>query len=189
MIGLGKTESKQQFAGEFALLSAAYAQAGEKPLEMYAKTDGFIQPSQEGDIINVREEKGEFQVYTLSNGIEVWFQKDEKAANRAYVYLVSQGGKAALDKSLYPAFEVATMSAARSGLGDFSGADEVTKDQVFAVHDALFKENRGFKMVILADVEPEQITPLLRKYVASIDLRSGRRWIIMSRFNLMLKAA
>lgn len=272
VIGLGKTESKQQFAGEFALLSAAYAQAGEKPLEMYAKTDGFIQPSQEGDIINVREEKGGFQVYTLSNGIEVWFQKDEKAANRAYVYLVSQGGKAALDKSLYPAFEVATMSAARSGLGDFSGAeldsylrkndislfpilgptnhgieviapkahlasamnglynvatqikvderqldavkreyvqqrrsffespmgkwvkaanenaylpntrhrlllthgaDEVTKDQVFAVHDALFKVNRGFKMVILADVEPEQITPLLRKYVASIDLRTG----------------
>lgn len=80
----------------------------------------FIQPTKEGTITKMREEKGGFQVYTLSNGIEVWFQKDEKAANRAYVYLASQGGKAALDKSLYPAFDVATMAAARSGLGGFS---------------------------------------------------------------------
>lgn len=270
VVGLGRTESKEQFAGEFALLSAAYAQAGEKPLEMYAKTDGFVQPTKEGDITAVREEKGGFQVYSLSNGIEVWFQKDEKSANRAYIYLASQGGKAALDKSLYPAFEVATMAAARSGLGDFSGseldsylrkndislfpilgptnhgievitpkahlasamnglynvateikvderqleavkreyvqqrraffespmgqwikaanenaylpnsrhrllsingAENVTPDQVFAMHEALFKHNYGYKMIIVADVEPEQITPLLRKYVASIDLK------------------
>ncbi|MFM2593306.1 insulinase family protein [Vibrio harveyi] len=270
VIGLGKNEDKAQFSGQFAALSAAYAQAGEKPLDMYAQTDGFIQPTKEGTITKMREEKGGFQVYTLSNGIEVWFQKDEKAANRAYVYLASQGGKAALDKSLYPAFDVATMAAARSGLGGFSGSEldsylrktdislfpilgatnhgveviapkahlasalnglynimteikvderqlaavkrefvqqrraffespmgkwvkaanenaylpnsrqvllaadgvkDVTPEQVFALHETLFNHNRGYKMVMVADIDPEQITPLLRKYVASIDLK------------------
>ena len=272
VVGLGKTENKAQFAGEFALLSAAYAQAGEKPLNMYAKADGFVQPKKEGTIVSTREDAGGFQVYTLSNGVDVWFQKDDKAANRAHVYFVSQGGKAALDKPLYPAFDVATMAAARSGLGDFSGSEldsylrkndislfpilgptnhgievitpkahlasalnglyniatdikvderqleavkreflqqrraffessmgkwikaanensylpnsrhrllpsdgvkDVTPEQVQAVHDTLFNYNRGFKMVIVADVEPEQITPLLRKYVASIDMQVG----------------
>ncbi|MCV5334171.1 hypothetical protein OFD71_38440, partial [Escherichia coli] len=52
-----------------------------------------------------------------------WFQKDAKAGGRAYIYFTSQGGKAALDKSLYPAYELAAMTAVRSGLGEFSGSE------------------------------------------------------------------
>ncbi|MCV5663807.1 hypothetical protein OFN50_32800, partial [Escherichia coli] len=54
------------------------------------------------------------------------------------------------------------------------GADTVTPEQILAVHDQLFKTDHGYKMVIVADVEPEQITPLLRKYVASIKMKPGK---------------
>lgn len=221
VIGMGKSETQAQFADVFTALNSAYLQAG----------------------------------------------------GRAYIYFTSQGGKAALDKSLYPAYELAAMTAVRSGLGEFSGseldaylrtnniafgpileptvhgvqvttqknrlvealnglynlsteikvderqlaavkqefkqersaflespmgtliqvantsaytpdsrhrllssdgADTVTPEQILAVHDQLFKTDHGYKMVIVADVEPEQITPLLRKYVASIKMKPGK---------------
>lgn len=52
--------------------------------------------------------------------------------------------------------------------------EQVTSEQILAVHEQLFKTNDGFKMVIVANVEPEEITPLLRKYVASIEMKPGR---------------
>ncbi|HBB9998368.1 M16 family metallopeptidase [Vibrio parahaemolyticus] len=273
VIGMGKSETQAQFADVFTALNSAYLQAGEKPSDMNAKAEGFLQPAEEGSIVSMRQAPGGFQVYTLSNGVDVWFQKDAKAGGRAYIYFISQGGKAALDKSLYPAYELAAMTAVRSGLGEFSGseldaylrtnniafgpileptvhgvqvttqknrlvealnglynlsteikvderqlaavkqefkqersaflespmgtliqvantsaytpdsrhrllssdgADTVTPEQILAVHDQLFKTDHGYKMVIVADVEPEQITPLLRKYVASIKMKPGK---------------
>ncbi len=273
VIGMDKSETREQYSEAFSLLNNAYFQAGEKPVAMAARSGGFLQPAKPGTIISEREEVGGFLVYTLSNGVDVWFQKDPKAAGRAYLYFASQGGKAALDKSLYPAFEIATMAMVRSGLGDFSGSeldsylrsnnislmplfdttshgvkvttqktrlenafnalynltqeikveerqlsavkqefkqqrraffaspmgkliqeanrnaylpesrhsmldsngvDHVTPEQIFAVHDRLFKFNDGFKMVIVADVEPAELAPLLRKYVASIQMSSAK---------------
>ncbi len=273
VIGMGKNETRAQFSDAFSLLNDAYFQAGEKPLMMEAKVGGFLQPLKEGSIVNERKEAGGFLVYTLSNGVDVWFQKDKKAAGRAYIFFASQGGKAALDKPLYPAYEIATMAIVRSGLGDFSGSeldrylrtnnislapmfdttshgikvttqksrlenalnafynvaaeikvderqlvavkqefkqqrraffaspmgklireanvnayqlnsrhrildsngvDHVTSKQIRAVHERLFKFNDGFKMVIVADLESEQLEPLLRRYVASIEMDSGK---------------
>jgi zinc protease len=278
-IGMGKSENRAEFTGVFSALNTAYFQPGQSPLSMRTGSDigstsaGFLPPVKEGRITSSRKEAGGFEVYTLSNGVEVWFQQDDKAGGRAYLYFSSQGGKAALDKSLYPAFEIATMVTVRSGLGAFSGSDldgylrannialvpmldttshgvkvisqktrlenalnalynlateikvdkrqlaavkqefkqqrraffespmgkliqeanvnayqpdsrhsildsngveHVTPEQILAVHNRLFKFNDGFKMVIVADVEPEQLTPLLRKYVASIEMRPGK---------------
>ncbi|MDW2313754.1 insulinase family protein, partial [Vibrio sp. 1075] len=123
VIGMGKSETQAQFADVFTALNSAYLQAGEKPSGMNAKAEGFLQPAEEGSIVSMRQAPGGFQVYTLSNGVDVWFQKDAKAGGRAYIYFTSQGGKAALDKSLYPAYELAAMTAVRSGLGEFSGSE------------------------------------------------------------------
>ncbi|MCA0936849.1 insulinase family protein [Vibrio alginolyticus] len=272
-IGMGQNETRAQFSGAFAALNTAYLRAGEKPLLMTEKSGGFLQPVKEGSIISEREEAGGFKVYTLSNNVEVWFQSDKKAAGRAYIYFASQGGKAALDKPLYPAFEIATMVTVRSGLGGFSGSeldsylrtnnislvpmldstshgvkvtaqktrletalnaiynlttdlkvderqlsavkqefkqqrraffasptgkliqeanrnvympdsrhrmldsngvDPVTSEQILAVHKRLFNFNDGFKMVIVADLAAEQLEPLLKRYVASIEMRPGK---------------
>ena len=272
-IGMSKQETRAQFSGVFSALNTAYFQPGEKTLSMASKAGGFLQPVKEGSIIKARKEAGGFEVYTLSNGVDVWFQKDEKAGGRAYIYFASQGGKAAMDTSLYPAFEIATMATVRSGLGNFSGSEldsylrsnnisivpmldttshgvkvttqktrlenalnalynlsseikvderqlaavkqefkqqrraffespmgklvqeanqnaylpqsrhrildsdaveSVTPEQIHAVHKRLFKSNNGFKMVVVADLEPEQLEPLLRRYVASIEMSPGR---------------
>ncbi len=272
-IGMGKNETRAQFSGAFTALNTAYLRAAEKPMLVTESAGGFLQPVKEGSIIREREEAGGFKVYTLSNNVEVWFQKDKKAAGRAYLYFASQGGKAALDSGLYPAFEIATMAMVRSGLGDFSGSeldsylrtnnislvpmldstshgvkvtvqktrletalnaiynlatelkvderqlsavkqefkqqrraffasptgklvmqanrnvympasrhrmldsngvDPVTSEQILSVHNRLFKFNDGFKMVIVADLASEQLKPLLKRYVASIEMRPGQ---------------
>ncbi|MBR9786858.1 MAG: insulinase family protein [Vibrionaceae bacterium] len=271
-IGMSKNETRAQFSDVFSSLNTAYFQPGEKPLSMEARAGGFLQPVKEGNIISARKEAGGFEVYTLSNGVDVWFHQDEKAGGRAYIYFASQGGKAAVDKLLYPAYEIATMATVRSGLGDFSGSEldsylrsnniaivpmldttshgvkvttqktqlenalnaiynlsteikvderqltavkqefkqqrraffespmgkliqeanrnaylpesrhrildsegveSVTTEQILAVHKRLFKFNNGFKMVVVADIESEQLEPLLRQYVASIELIPG----------------
>ena len=272
IIGLAQGEAKQQFTNVFVELDSSYAKLGEKPLAMYAKNEGFVQPSNEGDIVSVQPHQGGFEIFTLSNGIEVWFQQDKKAGERAHIFFASQGGKAALDPSLYAAYELASLVGARSGLGDFSGpeldnflrthemsmypllgdthhgvemvapkqqlanalngvynvateikvdarqlsavkreysqesttflnspigkwlravnqnayipnsrhrmvlpddVEGVTAEQILAVHDTLFLKDRGFKMVIVADLDAQSIAPLLRKYVASIPLESA----------------
>ncbi|MGR5231513.1 M16 family metallopeptidase [Vibrio rotiferianus] len=272
VIGMAQGEKETQFSNALSLIEAAYQKPGVKPLMMSTKTEGFIQPSVEGKIISKQAHQGGFDVFTLSNGIEVWFQQDKKAGERAHIFFASQGGKAALDPSLYAAYELVSLVGARSGLGDFSGpeldnflrthemsmypllgdthhgvemvapkqqlanalngvynvateikvdarqlsavkreysqesttflnspigkwlravnqnayipnsrhrmvlpddVDGVTAEQILAVHDTLFLKDRGFKMVIVADLDAQSIAPLLRKYVASIPLESA----------------
>ncbi|MDW2406057.1 insulinase family protein, partial [Vibrio sp. 1262-1] len=83
VIGMGKSETQAQFADVFTALNSTYLQAGEKPSDMNAKAEGFLQPAEEGSIVSMRQAPGGFQVYTLSNGVDVWFQKDAKAGGRA----------------------------------------------------------------------------------------------------------
>ncbi len=270
VMGLGQGDRMATWATTPMKIAEAYQRPGVKPLTLAAKDEGFLQPQQAGQIVDIQDHEGGFKVYSLSNGIEVWFQPDSKAGDRAYINFASLGGKAAIDPSLYPAYELATHTAVRSGLGDFSGteldsylrkndlmlnpilgttyhgvemigakeklaitlnalynlateinidprqlqavkkefeqnrsaylksgvgqlvlkgnlssypdhtrhrlvtADEVspvTVEQIDAIHQTLFGQNRGFKMVLIADLTPEQVAPLLRQYVASIEMQ------------------
>ncbi len=57
---------------------------------------------------------------------------------------------------------------------DSNGVDPVTSEQILAVHKRLFNFNDGFKMVIVADLASEQLEPLLKRYVASIEMLPGK---------------
>lgn len=269
IMGLGKGDQMATWATVPEKIAAAYQRPGVKPLTLAAKDEGFLQPQQAGQIVDIQDHEGGFKVYSLSNGVEVWFQQESKAGDRAYVSFASIGGKAAIDPSLYPAYELATYTATRSGLGEFSGAEldsylrkndvmlnpilattyhgvemigakeklaitlnglynlatqikadprqleavkkefaqnrsaylksgvgqlvlkanessylpltrhrfitadevaAVTVEHIHAIHQTLFGQNRGFKMVLIADLTPEQVAPLLRQFVASIEL-------------------
>ncbi|ELP5727046.1 insulinase family protein [Vibrio vulnificus] len=272
IMGLGKGDQMATWAKTPNQIAAAYQRPGVKPLTLAVKSEGFLQPTIDGQIVDIRDHDGGFKVYSLSNGVEVWFQQDSKAGDRAYINYSSLGGKAAIDPSLYPAYELATHTAVRSGLGDFSGTEldsylrkndlmlnpilgttyhgvemigakeklaitlnalynlateinidprqlqavkkefeqnrsaflragigqlvlqanhsvylpstrhrlvtgeeveSVTAEEVKAIHHALFGKNHGFKMVLIADLTPEQVAPLLRHYVASIKLQQA----------------
>ncbi|MDK2671054.1 hypothetical protein, partial [Vibrio vulnificus] len=76
-------------------IAEAYQRPGVKPLTLAAKDEGFLQPQQVGQIVDIQDHEGGFKVYSLSNGIEVWFQPDSKAGDSAYINFASLGGKAA----------------------------------------------------------------------------------------------
>ncbi|GAK85102.1 zinc protease insulinase family [Vibrio ponticus] len=266
---MGKAQSEEQSLVEprLAQLPAAYAKQGAKPVENDKVIEEFLQPSQSGKILSRVDREANFTVWQLSNGLEVWFQQDPQAGERAYIQYASQGGKAALPKELYAASQLLVDTAVRSGLGEFNGAKldrflrkqgvaifpyinltqhgleadssvdslpvafnviynivtelnlaarqlEAVKQQVFQdnrvylespqsqferainnntylsdsrhrfisngelasvtveqlqqVHDTLFGYSRNSKLVIVADIEPEQLAPLLVKYIAPI---------------------
>lgn len=48
----------------------------------------------------------------------------------------------------------------------------VTLEQMQAVHKTLFSYDRSNKLVIIADMEPEQIAPLISKYISQISLQA-----------------
>ncbi|MGF1910490.1 insulinase family protein [Vibrio kasasachensis] len=48
----------------------------------------------------------------------------------------------------------------------------VTVEQMKAVHKTLFSYDRSNKLVIIADMEPEQIAPLISKYISQISLQA-----------------
>jgi zinc protease len=45
---------------------------------------------------------------------------------------------------------------------------DVTDEQIKQVHQLLFQQNRNYQLVIVADLKPTELKPLLRQYVASI---------------------
>ncbi|MGO2320705.1 MAG: M16 family metallopeptidase, partial [Vibrio toranzoniae] len=49
--------------------------------------------------------------------------RNSEAGNNVGVYYASEGGKAALDPSLFPAVEIALQASIRSGVGKFSGSE------------------------------------------------------------------
>ena len=48
----------------------------------------------------------------------------------------------------------------------------ITKEELLAVQDSLIETNQGAVIVIVGDVTPEQVTPLLKRYVAGFPLPS-----------------
>ena len=54
---------------------------------------------------------------------------------------------------------------------DFAAVNE---EQIRQVHHELFAKNRGNKLVIVADLTPEELTPLLSHFIASIPLESAQ---------------
>ncbi|MBB1313264.1 pitrilysin family protein [Aliivibrio sp. SR45-2] len=48
------------------------------------------------------------------------------------------------------------------------GVVDVTDEQIKQVHQLLFQQNRNYQLVIVADLKPTELKPLLRQYVASI---------------------
>ncbi|WP_394145172.1 M16 family metallopeptidase [Vibrio atypicus] len=60
----------------------------------------------------------------------------------------------------------------------------VTADQIRQVHRTLFTKDRGYKLVIVADLTPEELTPLLRHFIASIPLESEEKPSFKVAYNL-----
>jgi len=271
--GYSVDESPSTLEQALLALPKQYAQAGFKPLALQQVTSELKQPATHGEIVSQLDRERDFTVWQLSNGVEVWYQRDPKAGKRAHIVYASQGGKAALIPDLYAASDLLPQSAARSGLGEFSGAQfdsylrkkdvavfpfigltfhgleinttakelplalntifnittevkveprqleavkqefyennsayynspegkwykavnagtyqpdsrhryvlnpdiaGVTTEQLLEVHQRLFRYNRDNKLVIIADLEPTQIAPMLRRYIASISLRKDK---------------
>lgn len=109
-------------------------------------------------------------LYNVATEIKV-DERQLEAVKREYVQQRRAFFESPMGQWIKAANENAYLPNSRHRLLSINGAENVTPEQVFAMHEALFKHNYGYKMIIVADVEPEQITPLLRKYVASIDLK------------------
>jgi len=97
-------------------------QQGVKPLTLAATEDELSRPDGNGAIVSEKTLDSGFTVWQLSNGVEVWFEPDPDAGEYARLVYGSQGGKAVLDPSLYPASELAVATITRSGIGGFDGS-------------------------------------------------------------------
>lgn len=103
-------------------LRASFDIAGVKPVMLTAQVDQLSNPLSGGDIVSKEQLPG-FTVWTLSNGVEVWFERDKTAGDFVHMVYISQGGKAALDSELYAAHGLAPGVISRSGIGEFSGSE------------------------------------------------------------------
>ncbi|ARP40984.1 M16 family metallopeptidase [Vibrio syngnathi] len=126
ILGLGLSSKEDMLAmdNELKDVRKAYKKTGNKPLLVTASS-AFSVPASQGEIVKQVQvsEEPNLQQWTLSNGIEVWYLRNPEAGNNVGVYYASEGGKAALDSSLYPALEVAIPASNRSGVGKFSGSE------------------------------------------------------------------
>lgn len=122
VLGAEDAEGIPALVASLPAVKASLAQAGAEPLTMKETTQELAAPTGEGKIVSEVALDNGFTVWTLSNGIEVWFERDRKAAETARVVYTSLGGKAALDPSLFAASQVAINTINRSGIGDFDGA-------------------------------------------------------------------
>ncbi len=93
----------------------------------------------------------------------------QEAKLRSYTYLNTPEGKfakAQVDNIYLPESRYRFLTD-----NDFAS---VTVEQLQQVHHHLFSYQRGNKLVIIADMEPTQLAPLLRQYVASIDMTTSK---------------
>ncbi|MGF1752689.1 insulinase family protein [Vibrio makurazakiensis] len=123
-LGLSSKEDLLAMNDQLSDVRRAYKKNGNKPL-LATASSAFSVPTSQGEIVKQVQvnEDPNLQQWTLSNGIEVWYLRNPKAGNNVGVYYASEGGKAALDPSLYPALEVAVPASIRSGVGKFSGSE------------------------------------------------------------------
>lgn len=265
--GYASNEWIPELETALAKLPQEYQKQGSKPLALQAVTSELLQPEKLGEVVSRADKERDLTVWQLGNGVEVWYQRDEKAGKRAHLVYASQGGKSALTPDLYAAGNLLVQTAARSGLGEFNGSQfdsflrkkdiavypfvgftshgveinsaakelslalnvifnisqevkvesrqldamkqevyadnnaffaspegiwykainastykpssrhrfilnsdiaAVTPEQLLSVHKQLFGYNRDNKLVIIADLEPNQVAAMLRKYIAPI---------------------
>lgn len=123
-LGLSSKEDLQAMNDELKDVRRAYKKTGNKPLLVTASS-AFSVPASQGKIVKQVQVSDEpnLKQWTLSNGIEVWYLRNSEAGNNVGVYYASEGGKAALDPSLFPAVEIALQASIRSGVGKFSGSE------------------------------------------------------------------
>lgn len=123
-LGLSSKEDLQAMNDELKDIRRAYKKTGNKPLLVTASS-AFSVPASQGKIVKQVQVSDEpnLKQWTLSNGIEVWYLRNSEAGNNVGVYYASEGGKAALDPSLFPAVEIALQASIRSGVGKFSGSE------------------------------------------------------------------
>ncbi|WP_135442268.1 M16 family metallopeptidase [Vibrio tasmaniensis] len=123
-LGLSSKEDMLVMDNELKDVRKSYKKTGNKPLLVTASS-AFSVPESQGDIVKQIQvsEDPNLQQWTLSNGIEVWYLRNPEVGNNVGVYYASEGGKAALDSSLFPASEVAISASIRSGVGKFSGSE------------------------------------------------------------------
>ncbi|NOH95947.1 M16 family metallopeptidase [Vibrio sp. 99-70-13A1] len=122
-LGLDASEDKAAMLSDISGLKSTFKKKGSKPLLVTA-SNAFNVPEKQGEIVSVKQihEDPSLQKWTLSNGLDVWYLRSCHAGNQVGVYYASQGGKAALDPSLFPAVEVAIPAVTRSGVGSFTGS-------------------------------------------------------------------
>ncbi|MGF1761237.1 insulinase family protein [Photobacterium sagamiensis] len=97
---------------------------------------------------------------------EVQFkQVQQQFATERDTWLASSGGRfnAEINSHLY------TPDSLRY-LHDGNTYQGVTAEQVQQVYHQLFGENRGFKLVVVGNIKPEELVPLLTRYVANIPM-------------------
>ncbi len=63
----------------------------------------------------------------------------------------------------------------RHQLLDGEGVNLVTSEQIKRVHQLLFQQNRNYQLVIVADLKPSELKPLLRQYLANIRLGAAKK--------------
>lgn len=121
---LGAENSSEIPALEKAVptLRAQVSADGVKPLALTSSASELAQPQSSGSITSKQTTDTGFTVWTLSNGVEVWFEQDSSAGNNVHFIYASEGGTAALEPNLYPASEIAVAVIARSGVGEFNGS-------------------------------------------------------------------
>ncbi|NAZ95123.1 M16 family metallopeptidase [Vibrio toranzoniae] len=123
-LGLSSKEDLQAMNDELEDVRRVYKKTGNKPLLVTASS-AFSVPASQGEIVKQVQVSDDpnLKQWTLSNGIEVWYLRNSEAGNNVGVYYASEGGKAALDPSLFPAVEIALQASIRSGVGKFSGSE------------------------------------------------------------------
>ncbi|RTZ17229.1 insulinase family protein [Vibrio aquaticus] len=122
ILGAADAERISPLMATLPKVKASLAESGTKPLAMTETIQELAAPGGNGKIVSEISMENGFTVWTLSNGIEVWFERDEKAGESTRLVYSSLGGKAALAPNLFAASHVAINTVNRSGIGDFDGA-------------------------------------------------------------------
>ncbi|UUM32872.1 M16 family metallopeptidase [Vibrio japonicus] len=123
LIGAGEEESLTLMEKRLSDVRTTLAAKGKKPTRTDGDITGLDEPKQKGDIASQQDNEQGFHVWTLSNGIEVWFERDDTLDEQVDVVYVSQGGRAALSPELFAAEELAIPTVTRSGIGGFNGPE------------------------------------------------------------------
>ncbi|WP_260260339.1 M16 family metallopeptidase [Vibrio intestinalis] len=121
IIGRAPSESQAKLTASIAPMLNRFEQQGAKPLALTVSDSGLSEPSQPGTIISQQEKFG-MSVWLLSNGVEVWFERDTTVGDQVFMAYVSLTGKEMLDPELLPAASMLLPVAFKSGVGELNGS-------------------------------------------------------------------